>query len=203
MRRFAVLEEGNIFRQKLRRGTTRYWNFSPLMMGNHRRGSEMLAALRNPGAETTLVFYGSSGGVWGQLLILPPAPQVSSNFPSEEKLHKVRSAKQPDAKVCKTGSSGDRWFSFKLIDSHGCHTFPSNLLSSPPLPKSLKAFSSPSDHVASPLEPLFLSAPCRFYFPGGRLTKMEGVFFSSFTQGMANTPSEKNVGQNLRKEGCR
>lgn len=136
----------------------------------------MLAALGKAGTETSLAFYGSSGGVWGQLLILPPAPQVSNIFPSEDKLHKVRSAKQPDAKVCKTGSSGDRWFSFKLIDSHGCHTFPSNLLSSPPLPKSLKAFSSPSDHFAS-LEPLFLSAPCHFFFPGGRLTKMKVFFF--------------------------
>lgn len=119
-------------------------------MGNHWRGSQMLTALRNASTETTLAFYGSSGSVWGQILILPSTPQVSNNFPSEDKLHKARNAKQPDATVCKTGSSGDRCFSFKLIDCHCRHTFLSNLLSSPPLPKSLKAFSSPSDHFPSP-----------------------------------------------------
>lgn len=66
----------------------------------------MLTALRNASAETTLAFYGSSGGVWGQILILPSTPQVSNNFPSEDKLHKVRKAT-----VCKAGSGGDRCFS--------------------------------------------------------------------------------------------
>lgn len=53
----------------------------------------MLAALRNASAETTPAVYGPSGGVWGQILILPPTPQVSNNFPSEDKLHKVEERK--------------------------------------------------------------------------------------------------------------
>lgn len=68
----------------------------------------MLAAERNAGAQTGLAFYSSSGrGVRGQLLILSSIPQVSNDFPSEDKLHKAQKAKQPDAKACKTGSGID------------------------------------------------------------------------------------------------
>lgn len=66
--------------------------------GNHWRGSQMLPALRNASTETTLAVYGSSGGIWGQILILPSTPQVSNNFPSEDKVHKVRNARQPAAR---------------------------------------------------------------------------------------------------------
>lgn len=67
----------------------------------------MLAAERNAGAQTILAFYSSPEGFRGQLLILSSTPQVSSDFPSEDKLHKAQQAKQPDAKACKTGSGID------------------------------------------------------------------------------------------------
>lgn len=68
----------------------------------------MLAAKRNAGTQTILAFYSSSeGGFRGQLLILSSIPQVSNDFPSEDKLHRAQKAKQPDAKACKTGSRID------------------------------------------------------------------------------------------------
>lgn len=81
----------------------------------------------------------------------------------------------PRATECKTGSSGDGCFSLKLIESRCCHTFPSNLLSSPQLPKSLKAFSSPSDHF--PPARYFCLRPVVSTFLGEDSLKWRVFFF--------------------------